>query len=64
MSEWYDSQKKPNSNFLELLQERMDKDNPRRTLAAEEGRRLTKFEAITAKLRRGKNVQNDWRVTH
>ncbi len=38
MSEWYDSQKKPNSNFQKLLQERLEKANPRRTLTAEEAK--------------------------
>ena len=32
--------------------------NPRRTLTAEEQRRLFKLEAIADKLKRGKNVQN------
>jgi hypothetical protein len=27
MSEWYNSQKKPSSNFRKLLQERLDKTN-------------------------------------
>ena len=36
MSEWYDSQRKPSSNFRKLLQKRMDKANPRRTLTTEE----------------------------
>ncbi|MDC1292884.1 hypothetical protein N8Y37_05095 [Amylibacter sp.] len=36
----------------------MDKANPRRTLTAEEQRRLSKLEAIADKLARGKNVQN------
>ncbi len=58
MSEWYDSQKKPNSNFQKFLQERLEKTNPRRTLTAEEERRLSKLEAIVSKLRRGENVQN------
>ena len=58
MSEWYDSQNKPNSNFRKSLQERIDKTNPRRTLTAEEERRLSKLEAIVAKLKRGENVQN------
>ena len=31
--------------------------NPRRTLSAEEQRRLFKLEAIADKLKRGKNVQ-------
>ena len=56
MSEWCDSQKKPNSDFRKLLQERLDKTNPRRTLTAKEERRLSKIEAIVAKLKRGDNV--------
>ena len=31
MSDWYNSQKKPSSNFRKLLLERIDKANPRRT---------------------------------
>ena len=58
MNEWYDSQKKPNSNFRKLLQERIDEDNPRRKLSAEEERRLSKLKAVVAKLKRGENVQN------
>ena len=58
MSEWYDNQKKPSNNFRKLLQERIAKANPRRTLTAEEHRRLSKIEAIAAKLKRGENVQN------
>ena len=58
MSEWYDSQKKSSSNFRKLLQELIDEGNPRRKLTAEEQRRLSKIEAIAAKLRRGENVQN------
>ena len=58
MSEWLDSQNKSNSNFLELLQERIEKENPRRELTAEETKRLTKLEAIADKLKRGENVQN------
>ena len=57
MSECYDSQKKPNSNFRKSLQERIDKTNPRRTLTAEEERLLSKFEAIVAKSKRGEIVQ-------
>ena len=51
MSEWYDSQKKPNSNFQKLLQERLEKTNPRRTLTAEEEKRLSKIYTIAANLR-------------
>ena len=58
MNEWYDSQNKPGSNFRKLLQERIDKSNPRRTLTAEENKRLSKLEAIAEKLKRGENVQN------
>jgi hypothetical protein len=58
MSEWFDSQKKSNSKLHKSLQERIDKTNPRRTLTAEEERRLSKLEAIFAKLKRGVNVQN------
>jgi hypothetical protein len=58
MSEWYDSQKKPNSDFRKLLQERLDKANPRRTLTAEEQKRLAKLEGMVERLMRGENVQN------
>ena len=58
MSEWYDSQKKPSVDFLKLLQERIDKANPRRKLTAEETKRLNKLEGIADKLRSGENVQN------
>jgi hypothetical protein len=58
MSEWYDRQKKPNGNFCKLLQERINKTNPRRTLTADEQRRLSKLEAVAEKLRRGENVKN------
>ena len=40
MSEWLDNQKNPNSNFRQLLQERIEKANPRRELTAEETKRL------------------------
>ena len=58
MSEWYDSQKKPSGDFRKLLQEQIGKANPRRLLTVEEERRLSKLEAIAAKLKRGENVQN------
>jgi hypothetical protein len=58
MSEWFDNQKKPNSNFRKLLQERIEKANPRPSLTAEEIKRLAKLEAISEKFRRGENVQN------
>ena len=58
MSEWFDSQKKPNGNLRKLLQERIEKANPRRKLTAEETKRLAKLETIADKLKRGENVQN------
>ena len=58
MSEWYDSQKKPIVDFRKLLQERLDKVNPRRKLAKDETTTLAKLEDITAKLKRGENLQN------
>ena len=58
MSEWYDNQKTSSRNVRKLLQERIDKLNPRRDLTAEETKRLTKLETIAEKLRRGENVQN------
>lgn len=60
MSEWYDNQKKPNSNFRKLLQERINKENPRRKLTTEEAKRLAKLEALADKLKRGENVQSAW----
>ncbi len=58
MSEWYDSQKKPIVDFRKLLQERIDRANPRRALTAEEQKRLSNLEAIADRLKRGENVQN------
>ena len=58
MSEWYDNPKKTNSNFRQLLQERIEQANPRRELNAEETKRLAKLETIADKLKRGENVQN------
>jgi hypothetical protein len=58
VSEWLDNQKKQSSNIHKLLQERIDKENPRRKLTAEETKRLAKLEDIAEKLKRGKNVQN------
>ena len=57
MSEWYDSQKKLNDNFHKLLQERIEKANPRRNLTDEEARRLAKLEGIAEKLKLGENVK-------
>jgi len=58
VGEWLDNQKKPSSNSRQLLQERIEKKNPRRELTAEESKRLAKLEAIADKLKRGENVQN------
>jgi len=58
MSEWYDNQKKPSSNFLQLLQDHIEKASPRPELTAEEAKRLCRLEAISKKLQRGENVQN------
>ncbi|MDB3998425.1 hypothetical protein N9448_02290 [Litorivicinus sp.] len=58
MSEWYDSQKQTSSSFRRLLQERVEKSNPRRILSVEETKRLNKLQAIADKLKRGENVQN------
>jgi len=58
MSEWFDSQKQSISRISKLLQERIDKENPRRNLTAVEAKRLAKLEAIADKLKRGENVQN------
>lgn len=58
MKEWCDSQKKLSSNVEKLLQERIEKANPRRELTAEETKRLNKLEGIADKLKRGENVQN------
>ena len=58
MSDRYHSQKSSKSNFRKLLNERLNKTNPRRKLTAEESKRLTKLEAIVSKLKRGEHVQN------
>ena len=58
MSEWIGDQKKPSSNFRKLLQERIEKANPRRELTAEESKRLRKLKDIADKLKRGEHVQN------
>jgi hypothetical protein len=58
MSEWFDSQKQSNSSIRQLLQERIEKANPRRELTNEETKRLKKLEGIADKLKRGEHVQN------
>ena len=58
MSEWLDNQKHSISSIHQLLQERIEKANPRRKLTTEESKRLAKLEAIVDQLKRGENVQN------
>ena len=58
MSERYDIQKQSSNNFHKLLQERIEKANPRRQLTDEAAKRLAKLEVIAEKLQRGENVQN------
>jgi len=58
MSDWYDNQKKPPSSFHKLLQEGIEKANPRRKLIAEETKRHSKLKAISDKLERRENMQN------
>ena len=58
MNEWLNNQNQSSNNFRSLLQERIEKANPRRNLTAEEAKRLVKLEAIAEKLKRGDNVLN------
>lgn len=58
MSEWFNNQKQSSSYIRKLLQERIEKANPRRKLTAEEAKRLTKLETIADKLKREENIQN------
>ena len=53
-----DSRKQHNGNYQKLLLERIDKANPRRTLTADQEKRLSKLERIAEKLKGGENVQN------
>ncbi|MDB0015651.1 hypothetical protein N9E40_05075 [Amylibacter sp.] len=41
-----------------MLQEQIEKANPRRTLTLEEAKRLAKLKAVADKLKRGEHVQN------
>lgn len=47
MSEWYNSRRKPSSNFRQLLKGRIDKANPSRKLTSEEAKRMAKPETET-----------------
>jgi len=64
VSDWLDNQSKPSSSIHQLVQERIEKVNPRRKLTAEEIKRLAKLEGIAEKLKRGENVQIGRGVTH
>ena len=56
--DWGYCNKKQSINIRKLLQERVEKANPRRELTNEETKRLRKLEGIADKLKRGENVQN------
>ena len=58
MTEWLDNQKQTSSNFHKLLQEQIEKANPRRKLSGADTKRLAKLEAIADRLKRGENLQN------
>ena len=51
-------QKKPIVDFWKLLQEPLNKVNPRRKLAKGETIKVVKLEGIAKKLIRGENMQN------
>ena len=53
MSEWLDNQEQSSSHIRKLLQERIEKANPRRKLTNEEIKRISKLEGIADKLTRG-----------
>lgn len=57
VSEWLDKQQESMSNFRQLLQELIEKENPRRKLTTEESKRFAKLEAIADKLKCGENLQ-------
>ena len=59
MSEWYDNQKKPTSDWRKKFAEQIAAKKPkRRKLTTEEKRGLEKLEGMLQQLKRGKNVQN------
>ena len=51
MSETGDNQKKPNSNFRKLQKERIEQDDSRQKLSADEAEYLNKLESIADKLK-------------
>lgn len=44
MSEWLDNHNKPSGSIRQLLQERIEKANPRHKLTADESKRLKKLQ--------------------
>ena len=50
--------KQVSSRIRKVLQEHINKANPRRSLTAEETKRFAKLESIAAKPKCGENVQN------
>ena len=58
MSKRLGSQKRQIRSIRKLLQERIEKANPRHKLTAEVSTRLAKLESMADKLKRGENVQN------
>ena len=57
MSEWYDNQKKPSSDWRKKLAEHKA-SRKQRKLTAKEKKRLEKLEGMCHQLKGGKNVQN------
>lgn len=49
---------KPHTSVCKLLQERIEKANPRRKLTTDETKRLSKLEGLADTLKRGENGQN------
>ena len=62
MGEWFHNQNKPSSNFRKLLQEQIEKANPRGELTAEETKRLSKLETIAVKLKRWWTASVDGKI--
>jgi len=56
MSEWLENQKKPSSNFRQLLHEHIEKANPRHKLIVEKAKRLAKLETNLDVLKTCKTV--------
>jgi len=58
MNDWLDNQQEPESNIRKLLQERIEKANPRRELTTEETKRLNKLEGVADKLKCRESIHN------